>query len=150
MVHRSDGSGTTFAWTDYLSKVNPEWKSAVGSGTTVNWPVGTGAECNEGVADAVHKTPNSIGYIEFIYALQHELNFAHVQNSSGNYIKANLDSVTAAANPPGGAAMIFVCQSPTPRANMSTQFRRSRGCLSLPISAMPPKKRRCVTCSAGC
>jgi len=97
VVHRSDGSGTTFAWTDYLSKVNSEWKSRVGSGTTVNWPVGTGAERNEGVANAVHKTPNSIGYVEFIYALQHELNFAAVQNSSGNYIKANLDSVTAAA-----------------------------------------------------
>lgn len=97
VVHRSDGSGTTFAWTDYLTKVNPEWKSAVGSGATVNWPVGTGAERNEGVADAVRKTPNSIGYVEFIYALQHELNFAAVRNSSGNYVKADLDSVTAAA-----------------------------------------------------
>jgi len=97
VVHRSDGSGTTYAWTDYLSKVNPEWKSEVGSGTTVNWPVGIGAARNEGVADAVRKTPNSIGYVEFIYALQHELNFAAVRNSSGDYVKADLDSVTAAA-----------------------------------------------------
>lgn len=97
VVHRSDGSGTTFALTDYLSKVIPEWKSKVGSGTTVNWPVGTGAERNEGVAESVRKTPNSIGYVEFIYALQHELNFAAVQNSSGDYVKADLDSVTAAA-----------------------------------------------------
>lgn len=97
VLHRSDGSGTTFALTDYLAKVNPGWKSRVGSGTTVNWPVGAGAEHNEGVADSVRKTPNSIGYVEFIYALQHELNFAAVQNSSGDYVKADLDSVTAAA-----------------------------------------------------
>jgi len=97
VVHRSDGSGTTYALTDYLSKVSEEWKSAVGSGTTVNWPVGIGAERNEGVADTVRKTPNSIGYVEFIYALQHELNSAAVRNSSGDYVKADLDSVTAAA-----------------------------------------------------
>jgi len=97
VVHRSDGSGTTYALTDYLSKVNQEWKSAMGSGTTVNWPVGIGAERNEGVADTVRRTPNSIGYVEFIYALQHELNFAAMQNSSGDYVKADLDSVTAAA-----------------------------------------------------
>jgi len=97
VVHRSDGSGTTFAWTDYLSKVSEEWKSKVGSGTTVNWPVGLGAERNQGVADSVHKTPNSIGYVEFIYALQHELSFGAVRNGSGDYVKADLDSVTAAA-----------------------------------------------------
>jgi phosphate ABC transporter phosphate-binding protein len=97
VVHRSDGSGTTFAWTDYLSKVSPEWKSSVGAGTTVTWPVGMGAERNQGVADTVFKTPNSIGYVEFIYALQHELSFGTVRNLSGEYVKADLDSVTAAA-----------------------------------------------------
>jgi phosphate ABC transporter phosphate-binding protein len=104
VVHRFDGSGTTYALTDYLSKVNQEWKSAVGSGAAVNWPVGLGAERNEGVAETVRKTPNSIGYVEFIYALQHELNFAAVRNSAGDYVKADLDSVTAAAKsaPTGG------------------------------------------------
>lgn len=97
VVHRSDGSGTTFAWTDYLSKVSPEWRSSVGTGTTVTWPVGIGAERNQGVADTVFKTPNSIGYVEFIYALQHELSFGTVRNLSGEYVKADLDSVTAAA-----------------------------------------------------
>lgn len=97
VVHRSDGSGTTFVWTDYLSKVSAEWKAGIGSGTTVNWPVGKGAEHNEGVAVAVRNTPNSIGYVEFIYALQHELDFAAVRNASGEFVKADLDSVTAAA-----------------------------------------------------
>jgi phosphate ABC transporter phosphate-binding protein len=97
VVHRSDGSGTTYAWTDFLSKASPEWKKSVGSGTTVSWPVGIGAERNQGVADTVYKTPNSVGYVEFIYALQHQLNFAAVRNRSGDYVKADLDSVTAAA-----------------------------------------------------
>ncbi len=97
VVHRSDGSGTTYAWTDYLSKVSEEWKSKVGIGATVPWPVGVGAERNQGVADAVAKTANSIGYVEFIYALQHELDFAAVRNSTGEYVKADLDSVTRAA-----------------------------------------------------
>jgi phosphate transport system substrate-binding protein len=105
VVHRSDGSGTTFAWTDYLSKVSTGWKSAVGTGTTVKWPVGIGAERNDSVADTVHKTPNSIGYVEFLYALQHELEYAAVRSASGEFVKADLDSVTAAAKsaaPPQG------------------------------------------------
>lgn len=97
VIHRSDGSGTTFAWTDYLNKVSGEWKSRLGSGTTIEWPVGNGAEHNDGVAEAVRKTPNSIGYVEFLYALQHELDFAAVRNASGEFVKADLDSVAAAA-----------------------------------------------------
>ena len=97
MIHRSDGSGTTFAWTDYLSKVSAEWKSNQGMGTTVRWPVGDGAVGNEGVATAVRKTANSIGYVEFLYALHHELDFAAVRNASSEYVKADLDSVTNAA-----------------------------------------------------
>jgi len=96
VIHRSDGSGTTFVWTDYLSKVSREWKSAVGAGTTVKWPAGSEAEHNDGVAEAVRKTPNSIGYVEFLYALQHQLEFGAVQNVSGDFVKADLDSVTAA------------------------------------------------------
>jgi len=97
VIHRSDGSGTTFAWTEYLSKVSADWKTGEGSGTTVNWPVGKGVEQNEGVAVTVRNTRNSIGYVEFIYALQHELDFAAVRNASGEFVKADLDSVTAAA-----------------------------------------------------
>ena len=97
VVHRSDGSGTTYVWSDYLSKVSPQWKGSVGSGTTVAWPVGTGAEHNEGVASAVQGTPNSIGYVEFIYAIQHELSFGSVRNAAGQFIKASISSVTAAA-----------------------------------------------------
>jgi phosphate transport system substrate-binding protein len=97
VVHRSDGSGTSFVWTDYLSKVNPQWKASVGAGTTVQWPVGIGAEGNEGVAAQVQQTPNSIGYVEFIYTIQHELRFGAVRNAAGQFIFANLSSVTAAA-----------------------------------------------------
>ena len=97
VVHRSDGSGTTFVWTDYLSKISPDWRTSVGVGTSVPWPVGIGAEHNEGVASAVQRTANSIGYVEFIYAVQHELSFGAVRNSSGEFIKASISSVTAAA-----------------------------------------------------
>jgi len=98
VIHRSDGSGTTFVWTDFLSKVNPQWKAAVGSGTTVNWPVGLGAQGNDAVATMVQQTPNSIGYVELVYALRHQLNFGAVQNAAGQFVQADLTSVTAAAS----------------------------------------------------
>jgi len=97
VVHRSDGSGTTYIWTDYLSKVSEEWKSKVGKGTSVNWPVGLGGKGNEGVAGLVKQTPNSFGYVELIYAIQNNMPYGHVKNSSGALIKADLASVTAAA-----------------------------------------------------
>jgi len=97
VIHRSDGSGTTFVWTEYLSKVSADWKAAVGVGPEVKWPTGNGVLHNEGVAVAVRKTPNSIGYVELLYALQNELAFAAVRNASGEFVKADLDSVTAAA-----------------------------------------------------
>jgi phosphate transport system substrate-binding protein len=97
VVHRSDGSGTTFVWTDYLSKVSTEWKEKVGSNTSVNWPVGLGGKGNEGVAGIVEQTPDSIGYVELIYALQNHLPYGEVRNSSGNFVKANLATVTLAA-----------------------------------------------------
>ena len=97
VVHRSDGSGTTFVWTDYLSKVSPEWKEKVGAGGSVNWPVGVGAKGNEGVTGQVKSTPYSLGYVELIYAEQNKLPYAWVKNSSGEYIKPSLDSITAAA-----------------------------------------------------
>ena len=97
VVHRSDGSGTTFVWTDYLSKVSPEWKSKVGASTSVSWPAGLGGKGNEGVAGIVKQTPNSIGYVELIYALQNKMAYGFVRNSSGAYLRADLDSVTEAA-----------------------------------------------------
>jgi phosphate transport system substrate-binding protein len=97
VVHRSDGSGTTFIWTDFLSKVSPEWKSQVGSGTSVKWPVGLGGKGNEGVAGSVRQLAGTIGYVELIYAVQNKIPYGSVQNSSGAFIKASLESVTAAA-----------------------------------------------------
>src|ERR1700737_2896713 len=98
VVHRSDGSGTTYIWTDFLSKVNDGWKARVGKGTSVNWPVGLGGKGNEGVAGLVKATPNSIGYVELIYAIQNSMPYGRVKNSSGDFIKADLASVTAAAS----------------------------------------------------
>jgi len=98
VVHRSDGSGTTFVWADYLSKVSPQWKAGPGKGTTLQWPIGSGAEGNEGVAERVQATPDSIGYAELIYALHHRLSYAQVKNASGRFVEANLDSVAAAAS----------------------------------------------------
>jgi phosphate transport system substrate-binding protein len=97
VVHRSDGSGTTYIWTDYLSKVNDEWKGKVSKGTSVNWPVGLGGKGNEGVTGLVKQTPNAIGYVELIYAVQNNIPYGTVKNSSGNFVKADLGSVTAAA-----------------------------------------------------
>ena len=97
VVHRSDGSGTTFVFTDYLSKVSPDWKSKVGSNTSVSWPVGLGGKGNEGVAGQVQQTPNAIGYVDLIYAIQNHMNYGSVQNSSGVFLKPTLETVTDAA-----------------------------------------------------
>jgi len=97
VVHRSDGSGTTFIWTDYLSKVSPEWKSQVGSGTSVKWPKGMGGKGNEGVAGFIRQLPGSIGYVELIYAVQNKIPYGSVRNSAGVFLKATLEGVTAAA-----------------------------------------------------
>ncbi len=98
VVHRSDGSGTTFVWTDYLSKISPEWKSSVGANTSVKWPVGLGGKGNEGVAGVIRQQPGAIGYVELIYAMQNNITFGSVKNASGNFVKASLDSTTAAAS----------------------------------------------------
>ncbi|HTQ60044.1 MAG TPA: phosphate ABC transporter substrate-binding protein PstS [Candidatus Solibacter sp.] len=97
VVHRSDGSGTTYIWTDYLSKVSSAWKSKVGTSTSVNWPVGLGGQGNPGVAGLVKQTPNSIGYVELIYAIQTKMPYGIVKNEAGDFVKATLESVTAAA-----------------------------------------------------
>ena len=97
VVHRAEGSGTTFIWTDYLSKVSREWADGPGKGTAVNWPTGVAGKGNEGVAGLVRQMPGAMGYIELIYALQNHITFGSVKNLSGNYVKASIDGVTAAA-----------------------------------------------------
>jgi phosphate transport system substrate-binding protein len=98
VVHRSDGSGTSYIWTDFLAKISSDWKTKVGNAaTSVNWPVGLGGKGNEGVSGLVKQTPNSIGYIELIYAVQNNIAYGKVQNASGKFVKADLAGVTAAA-----------------------------------------------------
>ena len=111
VVHRSEGSGTTYIWCDYLSKVSPEYKTRVGVATSVNWPVGLGGKGSEGVTGLVKQTPGGIGYVELIYALQNNLSYGVVQGQAGQFVKATLQTVTAAA---AGAA-----------ANMPADFRVS-------------------------
>ena len=124
-VHRSDGSGTTGVFTDYLSKVSADWKAKVGSATSVNWPGGVGASGNAGVAGAVKQTPGSIGYVELIYAIQNKLGYGAVKNAAGKYVEASLDSTTKAAEGvtlpdlgdlKGKQAQISITNSPNPEA----------------------------------
>src|SRR5262249_46775056 len=111
VVHRSDSSGTSFIWTDFLSKVSPEWKTKVGANSAVSWPTGLAGAKNDGVAALVKQTPGAMGYVELIYALQNKIAFGDVQNANGKFVKASLETVTAAA---AGAA-----------ANMPADFRVS-------------------------
>src|SRR3982075_767887 len=97
VVHRADGSGTTYCWTDYLSKVSDEWKTRVGKGGSVNWPVGLGGKGSEGVTGTVKNTPNSITYVELIYAESNKIPYGSVKNSAGTFVKASLTAVSAAA-----------------------------------------------------
>ncbi len=110
-VHRSDGSGTTFIWADYLAKLSPEFKSTVGVDAALNWPPGVGAKGNEGVSGLVRQTPGALGYTEPAYATQNQIPFGAVQNSEGQFVKASGETATAAA---AGAA-----------ANMPADFRVS-------------------------
>jgi len=97
VVHRAEGSGTTFIWVDFLSKLSPEWKSKVGAAASVNWPTGVGGRGNEGITSLVNQTPGAIGYVELIYALQNKISYGSVQNAAGEFVKASVASVTAAA-----------------------------------------------------
>ncbi len=125
VVHRSEGSGTTYIWVDYLSKVSEEWKTKVGVNSSVNWPAGVGGKGNEGVSGFVTQTPGSIGYVELIYALQNTISYGSVQNVAGEFVRATTESVTAAA---AGAA-----------ASMPADFRVSitnaEGSGAYPISS---------------
>ncbi|MEO5739436.1 MAG: phosphate ABC transporter substrate-binding protein PstS [Vicinamibacterales bacterium] len=97
VVHRSDGSGTTFVWADYLAKISPEWKEKVGANSSLNWPVGVGGKGNEGVAGLVTQSPGSLGYVELVYALQNKIGYGAVQNQAGEFVNPEIKSVTAAA-----------------------------------------------------
>src|SRR4051794_38765887 len=97
VVHRSDGSGTSYIWCDYLSKVSPDYKKTVGVATSVNWPAGVGGKGNEGIAGLVKQTPGSIGYVELIYALQNKISYGAVQNQAGEWVRASVDTVSNAA-----------------------------------------------------
>jgi phosphate transport system substrate-binding protein len=125
VVHRSDGSGTSFVFTEYLSKVSPDWKSKVGVNASVNWPVGLGGKGNEGVAGLVKQTPNSIGYIELFYAVQNNMSYGALKNKDGNFVKASVETVTAAA---AGAAK----EMP---ADFRVSISESPGKNSYPISS---------------
>ena len=125
VIHRSDGSGTTYIWTDFLSKISDDWKNKVGKGTSVNWPVGLGGKGNEGVSGLVKQTPNSIGYIELVYAAQNGIAFGKIQNAAGKYVKADLASVTAAA---AGAAKDMP-------ADFRVSITNAPGAASYPVSS---------------
>ncbi len=113
VVHRSDGSGTTYVFTDYLSSISPEWQRRVGKGTEVGWPAGLGAKGNEGVSGQIKQTPGAIGYIELVYAVQNRLAYASVQNAAGSFVAPSIASVTAAA------------QSAIPKLGPTTDYRVS-------------------------
>jgi phosphate transport system substrate-binding protein len=115
VVHRSDGSGTTFIFTDYLSKVSAEWKEKVGASTSVSWPTGLGAKGNEGVTQQVKQSPGAIGYVELIYAISNGLPYAEVRNDAGNFIEPTLNSVSAAASaelPPDTDFRVSITNAP--------------------------------------
>lgn len=111
VIHRSDGSGTTYAWSDFLARTNADWKAQLGVGTKLKWPIGTGLAGNEKVATAVQGTPNSIGYVELVYAIQHHLNFGSVRNQASEFVHADLDSLAEAARPAAGVNQSGVAAS---------------------------------------
>jgi phosphate transport system substrate-binding protein len=140
IVHRSDGSGTTFILSDYLSKVSPAFRSTVGTGTSLRWPGGIGGKGNEGVAGLVKQTPGSLGYVELVYALQNRIAYGSVRNADGNFVRASVESVTAAA---AGAAA-------TMPADFRVSITNASGANAYPISSFtwlllydsPPDARR--------
>ena len=126
VVHRAEGSGTSYAFTDYLSKVSPEWQQRVGKGPSVNWPVGLGGRGSEGVSSTVSQTPGAIGYVELAYATSNKIQFATVRNSSGNWITPTLEAVTAAA----AGAM----KDMGPNTDFRVSITNSSGAKAYPIS----------------
>jgi len=144
VVHRSDGSGTTYIFTDYLSKVSKEWEAAVGKGTSVKWPVGLGGKGNEGVAGQIRQLQGSIGYVELIYAVENKITYGSVKNAAGNFVKASLDGVTeAAASAPKMPAdfRVSITNAPGKTAYPISSFTW----LLIPEQAKDPKKGKIIT-----
>jgi phosphate transport system substrate-binding protein len=145
VVHRSDGSGTTYVWVDFLAKVSPEWKSKVGVGTSVNWPVGLGGKGNEGVSGQVRQTPNSIGYVELVYAVQNKMPYGSVKNASGQFVKADLASITAAAASAAGNMPQDFRVSITNSAGPAVYPISSFTWLLIPDMFKDPAKKQAIT-----
>ena len=140
VVHRSDGSGTTYIFVDYLSSISKEWEAKVGRGTSVKWPVGLGAKGNEGVTGQVQQLPGTIGYIELAYAVQNHLPYANMKNSAGSYVKASLESVTAAL----ASAKIpddFRFSMVNPPGEKPIRLPARRGCWFMKLKKTLPKAR---------
>jgi phosphate transport system substrate-binding protein len=125
VVHRSDGSGTSAVFTDFLAKISPEWKEKVGAGVAPSWPIGIGGKGNEGVTGQVKNTPNTIGYVELVYAVQNKLPVAHIKNHSGSFIEPTVDAVTAAAD-------AFAASTPD---DLRVSITNAPGAQSYPISS---------------
>ena len=143
VVHRSDGSGTTYIFTDYLSKISKEWEATAGRGTSVKWPVGLGGKGNEGVAGQIRQLQGSIGYVELIYAAENKITFGSVRNAAGNFVKASLDAVTeAAASSPKMPAdfRVSITNAPGKTAYPISSFTW----LLIPAQAKDPKKGKII------
>ncbi|MGB7265096.1 MAG: phosphate ABC transporter substrate-binding protein PstS [Terracidiphilus sp.] len=142
VVHRSDGSGTTFVWSDYLSKISKEWADGPGKGTSINWPTGIGGKGNENVAASVREYPGAIGYVELIYALQNHIDFGAVRNAAGNWVKASIEGVTAA----GATAKIpddyrvSITNAPGPNAYPISSF----SWILVPLNPTHPENEKVV------
>ena len=143
VVHRSDGSGTTYIFTDYLSKVSKEWEVTAGKGTSVKWPVGLGGKGNEGVAGQIRQLEGSIGYVELVYAVENKITYGSVRNVAGNFVKASLDGVTeAAASSPKMPAdfRVSITNAPGKTAYPISSFTW----LLIPVQAKDPKKGKII------
>jgi phosphate transport system substrate-binding protein len=145
VVHRSDGSGTTYVWTDYLSRVSAEWQTKVGKATSVNWPVGLGGKGNEGVSGLVQQTSGAIGYVELIYAVQAKISYGSVKNLSGVYINANLASVSAAAAAAAANMPDDFRVSITNAAGKDAYPISSFTWLLIPAKIQDPAKKKAIT-----
>ncbi|MBV8551562.1 MAG: phosphate ABC transporter substrate-binding protein PstS [Acidobacteriaceae bacterium] len=140
VIHRLDGSGTSYVWTEFLSQASVEWREKVGASITPQWPTGQAADGNNGVADLIARTPYSIGYVEFIYALQHRLDYGLVRNRAGNFVPADIDTLTAAASgaQPDSSGRISIVNPSGPNAYPIASFTW----LLVPAKIAPAKRQR--------
>jgi len=143
VIYRSDGSGTTFIFTDYLSKISKDWSNTVGKGTSVKWPIGMGGKGNEGVAGQIRQLQGSVGYVELVYAVENKIAYGSIKNAAGNFVKASLDAVTeAAASSPKMPAdfRVSITNAPGKTAYPISSFTW----LLIPVQAKDPKKGKII------